>query len=108
MISPFVYPGLSVQDPDIYFSIKSAFGISPELLKSKTRIREIVEARMAVSYYKRTVLGYTFVQIGDSLNINHATVVHAVKTASDLLETDKLFRMKYEKLLEGLKKWRNQ
>ena len=54
-------------------------GITIEQLKSKTRIRDIVEKRMIIAYFLRNKVGLTFMQVGNSLKKNHATIIHYIK-----------------------------
>lgn len=60
-----------------------------------SRKREIVDARMIYFKLLRDS-NYSFASIGQSLNKDHATVVHACKKIKDLIETDKAFRDDYE------------
>ena len=39
---------------------------------------------------------YSLEQIGMAVNRNHATIIHHYKSANDLLEVDKSFRLKFE------------
>lgn len=63
-------------------------------IQSDCRKKEIVYLRkiycMIASDY-----GYTLVNIGKSLNRDHSTVIHSLKSGYDLLETDEEFRNLY-------------
>lgn len=69
------------------------FNLSVESLQSRTRKREIVQARQLAMYfakqYTKSPLSMIGLQCG---NKDHATVLHACKQVSNLIETDKQFR----------------
>lgn len=69
------------------------FGISAESMVSKTRKREIVQARQIAMYLGRNMTKTSLASIGSHIGgKDHATVLHACNTVSDLIETDKNFR----------------
>ena len=70
------------------------FNITRETLLSKTRKRNIVQARQIAMYLSRNLIGgCSLSTIGMELGgKDHATVLHACNTVSDLMSTDKLFR----------------
>ncbi len=69
------------------------FDMPIELLKSKTRKREIVQARQIAMYFAKKMTKSSLANIGLHCgNKDHATVLHACKTVNNLIETDKRFR----------------
>jgi chromosomal replication initiator protein len=69
------------------------FDMPMELLKSKTRKREIVQARQLTMYFSKQLTKNSLAAIGAQCgNKDHATVLHACRTVSNLAETDKRFR----------------
>ena len=69
------------------------FNINIDTLNSKTRKREIVQARQLVMYFAKEYTKSSLATIGMHCgNKDHATVLHAVRTVHNLLETDKQFR----------------
>lgn len=69
------------------------FNISREALVSKSRKRQIVQARQIAMYMSRSLLGCSLSTIGSELGgKDHATVLHACSTVSDLMATDKSFK----------------
>ena len=69
------------------------FNIPKEILISKTRKRQIVQARQIAMYMSRTLVGCSLSTIGSELGgKDHATVLHACNTVSDLMSTDKVFK----------------
>ena len=71
----------------------SYFGITREMFLSKTRKREIVQARQIAMYLSRNLTKTSLSSIGTQLGgKDHATVLHACNTVSDLIDTDRSFR----------------
>ncbi len=77
------------------------FELPIELLKSKTRKREIVQARQIAMYFSKKMTKSSLANIGLHCGgKDHATVLHACRTVNNLQETDKHFR----KYLDDLEK----
>ncbi len=69
------------------------FGLPLEQINAKTRKREIVQARQVAMYFSKKHTKSSLAAIGLQCgNKNHATVLHACKTVSNLIDTDKTFR----------------
>lgn len=69
------------------------FGLSLDAIQSKTRKREIVQARQIAMYFSRNMTKHALAMIGAAIGgKDHATVLHACKTVEDLYDTDKTFR----------------
>lgn len=69
------------------------FNLPIELLKSKTRKREVVQARQIAMYFAKQMTKSSLASIGAHTGgKDHATVLHACKTVNNLIETDKRFR----------------
>ena len=70
------------------------FNITKDLLVSKTRKRKIVQARQIAMYMSRTLISScSLATIGAEIGgKDHATVMHACNTVSDLMATDKAFK----------------
>ncbi|MCD8312922.1 MAG: chromosomal replication initiator protein DnaA [Bacteroidales bacterium] len=69
------------------------FNITREDLVSKSRKREIVQARQIAMYLSRNHINCSFSTIGSEIGgKDHATVVHACGIVSDLMSTDRTFR----------------
>lgn len=77
------------------------FDLPIELLKSKTRKREVVQARQIAMFFAKKMTKSSLANIGMHCGgKDHATVLHACRTVKNLTETDKNFR----KYLEDLEK----
>ena len=69
------------------------FNITRDTLLSKSRKRQIVQARQIAMYLSRNLVGCSLSTIGAELGgKDHATVLHACTTVSDLMSTDRTFR----------------
>ncbi len=69
------------------------FDLPIELLKSKTRKREVVQARQIAMYFAKQMTKSSLANIGAHCGgKDHATVLHACKTVNNLVDTDKQFR----------------
>lgn len=69
------------------------FNISRDELLSKTRKRQIVQARQIAMYMSRSLINCSLSTIGSETGgKDHATVLHACTTVNDLMSTDKTFR----------------
>jgi len=64
-----------------------------ELLKSKTRKREVVQARQISMYFAKSLTKSSLATIGMHCGgKDHATVLHACRTVNNLIDTDKRFK----------------
>jgi chromosomal replication initiator protein len=80
------------------------FSMPVDLLGSKTRKREIVQARQIAMYFAKSMTKASLASIGSSIGgKDHATVLHACKTVNNLIETDKRFKIDLEEIEKRLK-----
>ncbi|MFC2176488.1 helix-turn-helix domain-containing protein, partial [Bacteroidota bacterium] len=69
------------------------FDMPIDLMKSKTRKREVVQARQIAMFYAKNMTKASLATIGAQCGgKDHATVLHAYRTVNNLIETDKQFR----------------
>jgi chromosomal replication initiator protein len=69
------------------------FDLPLEVLKSKTRKREVVQARQLAMYFSKSMTKSSLSNIGIHCGgKDHATVLHACRTVNNLIETDKKFK----------------
>jgi len=71
-------------------------------LLMNNRKRECVDARMIYSYVLRHTLGASLTSIGMSINKDHTTIIHYLKTMEGLLEVDREVARKYIRCKELL------
>ncbi|MEI6596116.1 MAG: chromosomal replication initiator protein DnaA [Bacteroidota bacterium] len=80
------------------------FTISVDLVKSKTRKREIVQARQISMFYAKDLTKSSLKTIGMHFGgRDHSTVIHACQTVNDLIETDKKFKSDIEEIGKRIK-----
>jgi chromosomal replication initiator protein len=80
------------------------FNMQIENLKSKTRKREIVQARQIAMYFAKSLTKSSLATIGSVIGgKDHATVLHACKTVNNLIDTDKRFRLYIDEIEKKLK-----
>ena len=84
--------------------VSDYFNIPVDLMHSKTRKREIVQARQISMYFAKSLTKSSLALIGSQIGgKDHATVLHACKTVNNLLETDKRFRLYLDEIEKKLK-----
>ena len=80
------------------------FNLPVEALLSKTRKREIVQARQIAMYFSKVLTKASLATIGAQIgNKDHATVLHACKTVNNLLDTDKRFKTYVDEIEKKIK-----
>jgi chromosomal replication initiator protein len=80
------------------------FDIPVDAINSKTRKRDIVQARQLAMYYSKKHTKASLATIGLHCgNKDHATVLHACRTVNNLIETDKQFRTYVEEIEKRIK-----
>jgi chromosomal replication initiator protein len=80
------------------------FSIPVDQVKSKTRKREIVQARQISMFYAKDLTKSSLKTIGMHFGgRDHSTVIHACQTVNDLIETDKKFRSDIEEIGKRIK-----
>lgn len=79
--------------------VSDYFQLPIELMKSKTRKREVVQARQIAMYFSKMHTKASLASIGAHCGgKDHATVLHACRTVNNLMETDKRFKSYIEEL----------
>ncbi|MCD6092082.1 MAG: chromosomal replication initiator protein DnaA [Bacteroidales bacterium] len=80
------------------------FSLPLDVINSKTRKREIVQARQLAMFFSKKHTKSSLATIGQHCgNKDHATVLHAVKTINNLVDTDKKFRTYVDDLDKKIK-----
>ncbi len=73
--------------------VSDYFQLDINTLQSKTRKRDIVQARQLAMFFAKKFTKASLASIGSQIgDRDHATVLHACKTVDNLLTTDKQFR----------------
>ncbi|HBG42165.1 MAG TPA: chromosomal replication initiator protein DnaA [Porphyromonadaceae bacterium] len=80
-------------------TVSDFFNVKKDLIQSKSRKREIVQARQVTMFFIKKHTELSLSQIGVHVgNRNHATVLHACSTVKDLAEVDRGFRSDIEEI----------
>lgn len=80
------------------------YKIPVEQVKSKTRKREIVQARQISMFFAKDLTKSSLKTIGMYFGgRDHSTVIHACQTVNDLIETDKTFRNDVQEISKKIK-----
>jgi len=80
------------------------FNVGVDQLQSKTRKREIVQARQVAMFFSKSLTKSSLATIGSQIGgKDHATVLHACKTVNNLIETDKRFKFQIDEIEKKLK-----
>jgi chromosomal replication initiator protein len=80
------------------------FNIPTDMINSKTRKREIVQARQLAMYFSKKMTKASLASIGLHCgNKDHATVLHACRTVNNLIDTDKQFKAYVDELEKKIK-----
>ena len=84
-------------------NVADYYNIETEAIQSKSRKREIVQARQITMYFAKQLTKNSLSSIGAQIGgKDHATVLHACKTVKNLIETDKKFNKQVEEIRKKL------
>ena len=85
--------------------VASFFSITLEMMKGKSRKRELVVARQVAMFFAKEYTNHSLKSIGQHFGgRDHSTVIHAVQSVNDLMETDSKFKNSVNELTRKLKK----
>jgi len=80
------------------------FNMPVDSLHSKTRKREVVQARQIAMFFSKNLTKSSLASIGSQIgHKDHATVLHACKTVNNLIDTDKQFKYDIDEIEKRLK-----
>jgi len=80
------------------------YRIPIDIMQSKTRKREIVQARQVSMFFSKNMTKSSLASIGAQIGgKDHATVLHACKTVNNLIDTDKHFRHQIAEIEKKIK-----
>ncbi len=89
---------------DIQEKVCDYYKLSVNEIQTKSRKRDVVQARQIAMYLARKYTKNSLTVIGEQIgNRDHATVLHAVKTVMDLCETDREIRESVSTIEKELK-----
>lgn len=62
------------------------YKLSPDVIFTKSRVRDIADARQVIMYLSHDLTGLSSTAIGSKLNRSHVTVLHGITTVQDRLK----------------------
>ena len=85
-------------------TVSDYFKVNLEDLKAKTRKKEIVIARQVAMYFSKDYTNHSLKSIGYHFGgRDHSTVIHAVQSVNDMIDTNAKFRFAIDELKKKLK-----
>jgi chromosomal replication initiator protein len=89
---------------EIITTVCKHFGLENSAIHTKSRKREVVQARQIAMYLAKNNTDFSTSKIGKLIGgKDHATVLHACKTVKSQCEVDKAFRSDLESIEQALK-----
>ena len=84
---------------EILKAVSEYYQVDENCIKSTSRKREVVQARQLTMYFAKHMTRRSLKGIGAYLgNKDHATVLHSCRAISNMLETDRRFKMQVNEL----------
>ena len=97
------YEKKTITIDDIIKTVSEYYGIEVNALNTRSRKREVVLVRQVAMYLAKKHLDISTSKIGLHIgNRDHATVLHACKTITNLADTDKQFRTELSEIENSL------
>ena len=79
--------------------VSKELNVKPSEMKSKSRSKNIVEARRIVIYLAKNLTPNSMAQIAQFFNMkDHSAVSHSIKKINELIETNEYFKVRVEEL----------
>ena len=95
-IPSYIYVGLSDWEykrelSDVFTCVEKITGIDKDILKSRSRIVNVTDARHLFCYFARIYTNLSLSLIGESINRNHSSVLHAFRKVDKMKDADKYY-----------------
>lgn len=85
-------------------TVSDYYKVSLDDMKAKTRKKEIVIARQVAMYFSKDYTNHSLKSIGYHFGgRDHSTVIHAVQSVNDMIDTNAKFRFSIDELKKKLK-----
>lgn len=68
-----------------------AYNLNSDVIFSKSRVKDVADARMAIMYLGQHLLGLSTGSIGRKIGRKHSTVIHGIRTVTERMEQDRDF-----------------
>lgn len=83
----------------VVFNTCEQYNITVDQIKSKSRKGPIAIPRLLTMHILRKNTLLSLKEIGDVFSRDHTTVINAIKSTNNMLETDSDFKEEYQKLI---------
>lgn len=83
--------------------ICDTFHCTIDELHSRTRLRQVVMARQLCMAVLKDFSDMSLNQIGQRYGLDHATVIHSIRTVKNLYTTDKAYRAKVDDVYDAIR-----
>lgn len=94
-MNPYTYPGIEITKDQVIEVVSKVHRVLPELITSKTRVREVVEARQHVIVICRMFLRLTLTMTGVVVMRDHSTVSVSLESFKSLIRWEKEYLNKF-------------
>ena len=115
-VSPYIFPGMSsaaqlkvksdsgvlVTPEEILEIVSKNCNVTVTDILSRTRIREIAEARQLFCYIIRERFGYPLSRVGRVVNRDHATAIHSIRAHKNRCDVIKEYRDLTKKVMSDI------
>jgi chromosomal replication initiator protein len=104
-MSPYIAPGLKTKDlmsatkcreRKIFEIICESYNVTEDEVKSDCRKRTLVEPRQIIMFFLYKKTARKLKSIGELMNRDHSSVIYANNTVQDLMDTNKIYKLKIE------------
>ena len=71
--------------------VAEVMNLNPDVIFSKSRVKDVADARMIIMYLGRHLLGLSTASIGQKLGRKHSTVIHGIRSVETRMKEDREF-----------------
>jgi len=82
--------------------VAHCFGVTVSEIESDRRAREIAIPRFAYCHIAKHLTRHSLPKIASAIHRDHTTIMHSIRRVNGLLQTDELFKEKYNQCLTQL------
>ena len=96
------YPKMNKLETRILECISEFKHLEVAMLRSPSRERAYVDARIMCYYIFREILGYIYAKVGLIFLRDHSTIIHGLETHESLMSTDQKYRNDFYYIMDKL------
>ncbi len=87
----------------IFAAVEKKYGISKAELTSKSRVKEVAQARHVTMYLIKTVIEMSYPNIGKLFERDHSTVMNSIDVMEKKISSDAAFELEINNLIKEIK-----